>query len=161
MAQAEPPSASSSTSTTRLKRGTGLLVMAQDPQRVLQAICQPAQPTAPACMLLMGWQNPPASLITLQPVLHPLDPGCREAVCVAQLENKAAPVIWNWERHAGPSLLALLAPGTNKAPKHQHWGTGEPLTLIPLRLHSISLSQPDFSQHSGIFWTASYYSSAH
>lgn len=103
--------------------------MAQDPQRVLQAICQPAQPTAPACMFPMGWQNPPASLITLQPVLHPLDPGYREAVCVAQQENKAAPVIWNWERHAGPSLLALLTSGTKKdTPKHQQWGTREPLT---------------------------------
>lgn len=61
LAQAQPPSSSSSTSTTRLKRGTGLLVMAHDPQRVLQAICQPAQLTAPACMLPMGWQNPPGS----------------------------------------------------------------------------------------------------
>lgn len=58
--------------------------------------------------------EPPASLITLQPVLHPLDPGYREALCVAQQENKAAPVLWNWEWHARPSLLALLTPGTKK-----------------------------------------------
>lgn len=33
---------------------------------------------------------------------------------MAQQENKAAPVIQNWERHAGPFLLALLTPGTKK-----------------------------------------------
>lgn len=61
-----------------------------------------------------------------------------------------------------PSLLALLTPGTKKdTPKTPALGTGEPLTLLPLRLHSISLSQPDFSQHSEIFWIASYYSPAH
>lgn len=69
--------------------------MAHDPQRVLQAICQPAQLPAPACTLPMGWQNPPAALITVQPVLHPLDPGYREAVCVAQQENKAVPLTWS------------------------------------------------------------------
>lgn len=51
LAQAQPsllPQCQGGASTSQLKRGTGLLAMARRPWRVLQAICQPAQPTAPA-----------------------------------------------------------------------------------------------------------------
>lgn len=63
------------------------------------------------------------------------------------------------------ALPACFARPWHKQRQPQNTSTGglesHSLTLIPLRPHSISLSQPDFSHHSGIFWIASYYSPAH
>lgn len=56
----------------------------------------PARPAPSTCLHAPdGMAEPPAALITVQPVLHPLDPGYREAVCVAQQENKAVPLMWS------------------------------------------------------------------
>lgn len=78
-------------STSQLKRGTGLLAMARRPWRVLQAICQPAQPTAPASR----WQSPrsanyPADDAPSQDPAWPMDGTREEPVDTAQMGKQSS-----------------------------------------------------------------------
>lgn len=123
----------------------------------------PARPAHSTCLPApMGWQNPPS--VANYPAagatsLGSWVQGCR--VCGPAGKQSSPGYMELGKACWPPRLLCSALAETKTPPKHQRWGTGEPLTLIPLRLHSISLSQPDFSQHSGIFWVASYYSPAH